>query len=83
MHRANTVTSQLVLVAVFLLPFIWMALHAAPALSEGLPALLLQLSTAMEHPFRGRYAAQLAALYGGLCHLRRSVFVLVAKLPQA
>ncbi|UQZ86431.1 Type IV secretory system Conjugative DNA transfer [Paenibacillus konkukensis] len=57
MHRANTVTSQLVLVAVFLLPFIWMALHAAPALSEGLPALLLQLSTAMEHPFRVRWVA--------------------------
>jgi type IV secretion system protein VirD4 len=57
MRRANSATSQLILVAVFLLPVIWLALKAAPALSSGLPALLLQLSTAMEHPFRIRWVA--------------------------
>ncbi|TNJ65308.1 type IV secretory system conjugative DNA transfer family protein [Paenibacillus hemerocallicola] len=57
MRRAKTVTSQLVLVAVFLLPVIWLALQAAPALSDGLPALLLQLSAAVEHPFRIRWVA--------------------------
>ncbi|MGG1639052.1 VirD4-like conjugal transfer protein, CD1115 family [Paenibacillus sp. NRS-1760] len=57
MRRANSATSQLILVAVFLLPVIWLALQAAPALSSGLPALLLQLSTAMEHPFRIRWVA--------------------------
>ncbi|MFC3801057.1 VirD4-like conjugal transfer protein, CD1115 family [Cohnella sp. GCM10012308] len=57
MRRAKTVTSQLVLVAVFLLPVVWLALQAAPALSDGLPALLLQLSAAVEHPFRIRWVA--------------------------
>jgi len=57
MRRANSVTSQLLLVAVFLLPVIWLALQAAPALSGGLPALLLQLSEAMEHPFRIHWVA--------------------------
>lgn len=52
MRHAKTVTSHLVLVAVFLLPVAWLALQAAPALSDGLPALLLQLSEAVEHPFR-------------------------------
>lgn len=57
MRRANSATSQLILVAFFLLPVFWLALQAAPALSSGLPALLLQLSTAMEHPFRIRWVA--------------------------
>lgn len=57
MQPAKTVTSQLVLVAVFLLPVIWLALQAAPALSDGLPALLLQLSAAVEHPFRIRWVS--------------------------
>ncbi|WFB59600.1 VirD4-like conjugal transfer protein, CD1115 family [Paenibacillus sp. BR1-192] len=55
MRRANSATSQLILVVFFLLPVIWLALQAAPALSSGLPALLLQLSTAMEHPLHIRW----------------------------
>lgn len=50
MKRAKAARSQLVLVAVFFIPVIWVALLVAPALSGGLPAILLHLSEA--NPFQ-------------------------------
>ncbi|ETT54683.1 conjugal transfer protein TraG [Paenibacillus odorifer] len=52
MRRAETARSNLLLFAVFFIPVVWAALLAAPALSKGLPALLLYLSEAIYHPFQ-------------------------------
>ncbi|MCY9667585.1 type IV secretory system conjugative DNA transfer family protein [Paenibacillus alginolyticus] len=52
MRRAETARSNLLLFAVFFIPVVWAALLAAPALSKGLPALLLYLSEAINHPFQ-------------------------------
>lgn len=55
MRRAETARSNLLLFVVFFIPVVWAALLAAPALSEGLPALLLYLSEAIYHPFHIRW----------------------------
>ena len=52
MRRAETARSNLLLFAVFFIPVVWAALLAAPALSKGLPALLLYLSEAINNPFQ-------------------------------
>ncbi len=52
MQRAETARSNLLLFAVFFIPVVWAALLAAPALSKGLPALLLYLSVAINNPFQ-------------------------------
>lgn len=52
MRRAETARSNLLLFAVFFIPVVWAALLAAPALSKGLPALLLYLNEAIYHPFQ-------------------------------
>lgn len=52
MRRAETARSNLLLFAVFFIPVVWAALLAAPALSKGLPALLLYLREAIYHPFQ-------------------------------
>ncbi|WP_214629685.1 VirD4-like conjugal transfer protein, CD1115 family [Paenibacillus agaridevorans] len=52
MRRAETARSNLLLFAVFFIPVVWAALLAAPALSKGLPELLLHLSVAINHPFQ-------------------------------
>ncbi|WP_245625079.1 VirD4-like conjugal transfer protein, CD1115 family [Paenibacillus stellifer] len=41
---------------VFYIPVVWAALLAAPALSKGLPVLLLYLSEAIYHPFQIQWA---------------------------
>ncbi|MFF3924016.1 VirD4-like conjugal transfer protein, CD1115 family [Paenibacillus lactis] len=46
MKRAKAARSNLLLVAAFYVPVIWLALLVAPALSGGLPAILLHLSEA-------------------------------------
>lgn len=51
MRRAETVGSNALLFAVFLVPVVWAALLAAPSLSGGLPTILEHLSVAINHPF--------------------------------
>ncbi|OIB01484.1 conjugal transfer protein TraG [Paenibacillus sp. LC231] len=56
MRRAETARSNLLLFVVFYIPVVWAALLAAPALSKGLPVLLLYLSEAIYHPFQIQWA---------------------------
>lgn len=51
MRRAETVKSEFILFAFFLIPVAWAALLIAPALSGGLPEILSKLTTAMNNPF--------------------------------
>lgn len=57
MKRAEAARSHLLLLAAFYIPVIWLALLVAPALSGGLPALLLYLGDAMDRPFDIRWVA--------------------------
>lgn len=56
MRRAETARSNLLLFVVFYIPVVWAALLAAPALSKGLPVLLLYLSEEIYHPFQIQWA---------------------------
>ena len=51
MRRDKTAQSDFILYAVFLIPVVWAALLAAPALSGGLPKILANLATAINNPF--------------------------------
>ncbi|MCU6711512.1 type IV secretory system conjugative DNA transfer family protein [Paenibacillus sp. J5C_2022] len=57
MKRAEAARSHLLLLAAFYIPVIWLALLVAPALSGGLPALLLYLGDAVDRPFDIRWVA--------------------------
>ncbi|MEK3986349.1 type IV secretory system conjugative DNA transfer family protein [Paenibacillus sp. FSL K6-3166] len=57
MKRAEAARSHLLLLAAFFIPVVWLALLVAPALSGGLPALLLYLGEAMDRPFDIRWVA--------------------------
>lgn len=50
MKRDEAARSNLILFAAFFIPVIWLALLVAPAWSEGLPSMLVHLSTAMRQP---------------------------------
>ncbi|WP_214625796.1 VirD4-like conjugal transfer protein, CD1115 family [Paenibacillus agaridevorans] len=52
MKRDRAVRSNLLLFAAFFVPVIWLALLAAPALSEGLLGMLAHLNQAIQQPFR-------------------------------
>ncbi|QGZ99277.1 VirD4-like conjugal transfer protein, CD1115 family [Dehalobacter restrictus] len=55
MKRAETVRSNLILFAVFLIPVVWAALLTAPSLSGGLPEILANLTVAINNPFDIRW----------------------------
>ncbi|EQB20438.1 TrsK-like protein [Dehalobacter sp. UNSWDHB] len=55
MKRAETVRSNLILFAVFLIPVVWAALLTAPSLSGGLSEILTNLTVAINNPFDIRW----------------------------
>ncbi|MCM1565176.1 MAG: type IV secretory system conjugative DNA transfer family protein [Dehalobacter sp.] len=55
MKRVETVRSNLILFAVFLIPVVWAALLTAPSLSGGLPEILANLTVAINNPFDIRW----------------------------
>ncbi|WP_353853056.1 VirD4-like conjugal transfer protein, CD1115 family [Dehalobacter restrictus] len=55
MKRAETVRSNLILFAVFLIPVVWAALLTAPSLSGGLPEILANLTVAINNPLDIRW----------------------------
>jgi type IV secretion system protein VirD4 len=57
MRRDETVRSNLILFAIFLIPVVWAALLTAPSLSGGLPEILANLTAAMNNPFDIRWVA--------------------------
>lgn len=63
MKRAEAARSHLLLLAAFFIPVVWLALLVAPALSGGLPALLLYLGEAMDRPFDIRWVADTPEAY--------------------
>lgn len=73
MKRDEAARSNLILFAAFFIPVIWLALLVAPAWSEGLPSMLVHLSTAMRQPLNIEWVDDtprcllIFALIYGLC----------------
>lgn len=55
MKRAESAGGKVLLPALLLIPVVWAALLAAPALSGGLPKLVENLNSIMSHPFAIRW----------------------------